>query len=88
MTTTGDRASQRRELLLRRLQGRTAPGRDDGITRAPRSGPLPLSFAQRRLWILDRLQPGGTDYLMTTALRLTGPLDRAALRTAGSCLRW
>ncbi|MYZ40953.1 condensation domain-containing protein, partial [Streptomyces sp. SID4917] len=35
-----------------------------------------------RLWILDQLQPGSTEYLMTAALRLRGELDLAALRTA------
>ncbi|MEU6587797.1 amino acid adenylation domain-containing protein [Streptomyces sp. NPDC046881] len=82
MTDTRDRAHLRQELLRRRLAGRAAPAPAEGIARAPRGGPLPLSFAQRRLWILDRLQPGGTEYLMTVALRLRGPLDRAALRTA------
>lgn len=82
MTDTRDRAQLRQELLRRRLAGRAAPAPAEGIGRAPRGGPLPLSFAQRRLWILDRLQPGGTEYLMTVALRLRGPLDRAALRTA------
>uniref|UniRef100_UPI0015F0F336 condensation domain-containing protein n=1 Tax=Streptomyces shenzhenensis TaxID=943815 RepID=UPI0015F0F336 len=82
MTDTRDRAHLRQELLRLRLAGRAAPAPADGIARAPRGGPLPLSFAQRRLWILDRLQPGGTEYLMTVALLLRGPLDRAALRTA------
>ncbi|MEV6936401.1 condensation domain-containing protein, partial [Streptomyces sp. NPDC051132] len=82
MTDTKDRERLRQELLRRRLAGRAAPAPQDGIARAPRGGPLPLSFAQRRLWILDRLRPGGTEYLMTVALRLRGPLDRAALRTA------
>ncbi|GGX92309.1 hypothetical protein GCM10010358_52760 [Streptomyces minutiscleroticus] len=82
MTDTMDRARLRQELLRRRLAGRAAPAPAEGITRATRGGPLPLSFAQRRLWILDRLRPGTTEYLMTVALRLRGPLDRAALRTA------
>ncbi|MFD7899392.1 amino acid adenylation domain-containing protein [Streptomyces sp. NPDC059743] len=81
-TETGNRAALRQELLRQRLRGRAAPRRSDGIGRAPRGGPLPLSFAQRRLWILDQLQPGSTEYLMTAALRLRGELDLAALRTA------
>src|SRR6185295_7416823 len=43
---------------------------------------LPLSFAQERLWFLDRLQPGGTVYNMPAALRLAGNLDRPALAAA------
>ncbi len=41
--------------------------------------PLPLSFAQERLWFLDRLEPGSTAYHLATALRLAGRLDVAAL---------
>ncbi|MCX4744348.1 amino acid adenylation domain-containing protein [Kitasatospora sp. NBC_01287] len=49
----------------------------------PRDGtPLPLSFAQQRLWFLDQLEPGSSDYLIPFALRVNGPLDLTALRTA------
>ncbi len=41
--------------------------------------PLPLSFAQQRLWILDKLEPGSPMYYMPNAVRLAGPLQRAAL---------
>ncbi|GMT96872.1 hypothetical protein KH5H1_09910 [Corallococcus caeni] len=44
-----------------------------------RTGPLPLSFAQQRLWFLDRLQPGSIHYNIPAALRLDGPLDTEAL---------
>jgi len=40
----------------------------------------PLSFAQERLWFLDRLQPGSAAYNLAGALRLRGALDAAALR--------
>ncbi|HEU4457453.1 MAG TPA: amino acid adenylation domain-containing protein [Longimicrobium sp.] len=48
----------------------------------PRAGGLPLSFAQRRLWFLDRLAGGTSDYNLPVALRLEGPLDAGALRRA------
>ncbi|MFF2063026.1 amino acid adenylation domain-containing protein [Streptomyces sp. NPDC058200] len=82
MTEISDRVALRQELLRQRLRGGVTPRRNDAIGRAPRGGPLPLSFAQRRLWILDQLAPGGTEYLMTAALRVRGELDRAALRIA------
>ncbi|HEX2092675.1 MAG TPA: amino acid adenylation domain-containing protein, partial [Longimicrobiaceae bacterium] len=49
------------------------------IPPVPREGPLPLSFAQQRLWFLDRMDPGNPFYNLPTALRLRGPLDLRAL---------
>jgi len=40
----------------------------------------PLSSAQQRLWMLDRLAPGSTAYNVPRTLRLRGPLDVRALR--------
>ncbi|MFG2825496.1 amino acid adenylation domain-containing protein [Kitasatospora sp. NPDC048365] len=53
----------------------------------PASPPLPgvatpATPAQRRLWLVDRMYPGRTDYHEPKALVLTGPLDVEALRGA------
>jgi len=45
----------------------------------PRHDPLPLSYAQQRLWFLDQLEPGSTTYNLSIAFRLTGVLDVTAL---------
>ncbi|HEX6908789.1 MAG TPA: amino acid adenylation domain-containing protein [Longimicrobium sp.] len=42
----------------------------------------PLSFAQERLWFIDRLEPGSPLYNMSPSLRLRGPLDAAVLADA------
>ena len=55
----------------------------EAIPVLPRDGsPLPLSFAQQRLWFLDEFQPGRAEHLTPSALRLHGPLDTGALNTA------
>ncbi|MBN8468384.1 non-ribosomal peptide synthase/polyketide synthase [Corallococcus exiguus] len=52
----------------------------------PRTGPLPLSFAQQRLWFLERLEPSNASYNVPSALRLEGRLDVPALRRAFDAL--
>ncbi|MCP4657076.1 MAG: amino acid adenylation domain-containing protein, partial [bacterium] len=49
------------------------------LVRVPRDGRLPLSFAQQRLWFLDRYQPQSPVYNLFFAYRLSGPLERSAL---------
>jgi amino acid adenylation domain-containing protein len=46
--------------------------------------PLPLSFAQQRLWFFEQFQPGLGTYNMPSALWLNGTLDVSALEGAFS----
>ncbi|RZU53336.1 amino acid adenylation domain-containing protein [Krasilnikovia cinnamomea] len=43
---------------------------------------FPASYAQRRMWLLDRLDPGQANYVIGWAIWLDGPLDEAALARA------
>ncbi|HEV2147714.1 MAG TPA: non-ribosomal peptide synthase/polyketide synthase [Longimicrobiaceae bacterium] len=53
------------------------------LVRVARDGsPLPLSFAQQRLWVVDQLEPGSAAYNMPYALRLRGRLQLGALRAS------
>ncbi|MES1244348.1 MAG: non-ribosomal peptide synthase/polyketide synthase [Acidobacteriota bacterium] len=54
----------------------------EAIPPAPAEGPYPLSFAQQRLWLLDRLEPGSAAYNLGVALRLSGRLDADALEAS------
>ncbi len=47
-----------------------------------RTEPIPLSFAQQRLWFLDQLLPESALYNIPLALNLKGPLNILALENA------
>ncbi|MEU2908045.1 amino acid adenylation domain-containing protein [Streptomyces globisporus] len=52
---------------------------DDAITPIERTGPLPLSYAQRRIWVLSQVDGASAAYNIPAALRISGPLDTACL---------
>ncbi len=58
------------------------------IRRYQESGPAPLSFAQERLWLIDRIEPGTPIYNLPAALRLVGAVEPATLAaTLGEIVR-
>jgi amino acid adenylation domain-containing protein len=66
--------------LLRKLRASKAA---TAIPRRPAgSGPLPLSFAQERFWLLQNLDPQSTAFNITAVLPFLGPVDLDALRWA------
>ena len=52
------------------------------LVRTARTEALPQSFAQQRLWFLDRLEPGGSLYNIALAMKLEGVLEVGALERA------
>ena len=68
------------EALVQRL-GDARPARA-ALRALARPAEIPLSYAQRRLWFLDRLEGASATYTIPLALRVRGELDRAALEAA------
>jgi amino acid adenylation domain-containing protein len=58
------------------------------VTPASRAGLLPLSFAQQRLWFLAQIEGVSEAYHMPMGLRLSGQLDRHALKRALERIVW
>jgi NRPS condensation-like uncharacterized protein len=76
---------EQRALLMMRLkkkspaQAKSAPRAQD-IRPVSRDAPLPLSFAQQRLWFLHQLDADDPSYNVPYAVGLTGHLDTAVLK--------
>jgi len=70
------------ESLAKQIVGTMQSAQPAIIPRVPRDKPLPLSFAQERLWFLDQFEPGNPQYNAPLPMRLKGPLDPAAMQNA------
>src|SRR5215212_4435147 len=72
------------EAKLRGADGSEPPP----VVRAERGDSSPLSFAQQRLWFIDRLEGGSPFYNSPAAVRLSGALNVEALaRTLSEIVR-
>jgi amino acid adenylation domain-containing protein len=81
---------EQRALFILRLNKtlRSQSAADIPLCRYERPSRIPLSFAQRRLWVLEQIAPGSTINNVTAGFRLTGSLDKQALRsTLGEIVR-
>ncbi|WP_203854840.1 non-ribosomal peptide synthetase, partial [Dactylosporangium siamense] len=56
------------------------------VVAVERGGPLPLSFAQQRLWFLHQLEPDSLEYNLMVPIAIDGELDLEALGTALTAL--
>lgn len=78
-TTLKDKQLRLLKLLLERSSGLKQTAR---IRRLQPNGPLPLSFAQQRIWFLNRLVPDSPFYNLPAALRIKSQLAEPVLRKA------
>ncbi|MEV1025576.1 amino acid adenylation domain-containing protein [Streptomyces sp. NPDC050264] len=80
-------SAHKRELLRRRLLGgaRTAAASTGAALTVPRrsgTGSAALAPVQHNLWVADRLLSDNSTFSVHRVLRLSGPLDRGAVRRA------
>ncbi|MGW1926128.1 amino acid adenylation domain-containing protein, partial [Streptomyces massasporeus] len=71
------------EALAARLAARGASGRPALARVGARPEPTPLSYAQRRLWLIDSVRGPGTAYNVPLAVRLDGPVNPTAASARG-----
>ena len=81
MTTVPLTNTERRAELLEILRRRRRQQNDE-ITAEPWTGPAEMSSQQLGLWLATELNPRNTAYNMVTVMRLRGPFDVPALRSA------
>lgn len=72
--------------LADQLDGSAPGSAQNPFPRAPQAEVYPLSFAQKRLYLLNRMTNIGTGYNMPTVMRIRGPIDSARLNQALSQL--
>lgn len=77
-----DLSAAKKALLELRLKKNLAAKvlRQSRIERRAQFSPVPPSFAQELLWLLDQLNPNLSVYSVPRAMRVEGPLDVGALR--------
>src|SRR6185436_6302972 len=68
--------------LAERLSSEAEASRPPLVAVQPRPAEIALSYAQRRLWFLERLEGISGTYVIPLSVRLKGTLDRVALEQA------
>ncbi|AUB43295.1 Non-ribosomal peptide synthetase component F (plasmid) [Nostoc flagelliforme CCNUN1] len=81
---------EKRELLVKKLQAHKGTSLTEKANKIPsiqpvsRNQPIPLSFAQQRLWLLEQLEPDSAAYNILGGVCFTGQLNVSALQQSFS----
>ncbi|WP_372422061.1 amino acid adenylation domain-containing protein [Salinarimonas chemoclinalis] len=71
-----------RAIAARIERAASAPAEAPPLAAMAGDGPAPLSYAQERIWMVDRLRAGSTMLNIGVGTAIDGPLDVRALRAA------
>src|ERR1051325_7049966 len=83
ITSLAQLSDEKRKLRARLLEAEDVGALADGqIPVRPAGAALKLSFAQRRIWLLEQLHPNTSVYHIPFVYRLEGPLNVAAVERA------
>ncbi|HEY0607297.1 MAG TPA: amino acid adenylation domain-containing protein, partial [Herpetosiphonaceae bacterium] len=74
-------ADRKAEVIAFLIEAKDATSADaTTIKPIPRTGPLPLSFSQQRLWVLHQFNPQDASYHLPFALHIKGDFHQALLQ--------
>ncbi|WSG58687.1 amino acid adenylation domain-containing protein [Nocardia sp. NBC_01730] len=68
--------------LAAKVEQHAGSGGHNALVAGPRPERIPLSLAQQRMWFLNQFDTASSVYNIPVAIRLSGPLDVAALHQA------
>ena len=74
--------AQKQRIFLQQLRAKGIDARRLPIVPAPTEAQSPLSYSQKRLWLLWQLEPTASAYHITGGLQLSGELNESALQAA------
>ncbi len=67
---------------LAKVIGQSASSQTPEIVPVSKDEPIPLSFPQQRLWLIDQIDQQNSQYNMCKGIQISGVLDEAALTLA------
>lgn len=79
---TNDQTAEQKKKLAAFLQNRMSRINEDRISKRNVDTPIPLSFAQQRLWFFDQLAPGNSAYNDPLIFDLKGKINKNTLESA------
>ncbi|KEI98762.1 hypothetical protein N496_03920 [Clostridium botulinum A2B3 87] len=85
-TSLNNITKMKKELLLKKILEKSKIKKNTVISRQPGNEDVALSFAQRRMWFLDKLYPNNPSYNISFPTDITGSLNIEILEKSIKCI--